>query len=350
MVHPMQTGFVEQLVQAHLLEHAKPLHQMYKVLHCLCQSLQLEVLHCQTQKLIMERLGNHIRIEEYKPGLCLTVSYWRDLLVPRGNQLGYCFSIQVDPHDANKPLTVLHMPDLTDGKNDQVIRGEEISLERILVHSIYLRTKTRLGELRDDLKSRLNLGDVEPTLHGSPAVLSIPILEYCLRSEQLLITVDTHTGVFLAQVYLYENNPFIQDIQTAINEDKSKLQWLVSQLRYWITKQRVHKTLQHLPATSYEQLPILFSRNKHPLKDLSAHKMYIRLHHESSAIIIIEFLEKAASPCEIDFRYYLLWVKPASIEDDPNDDTVAPNIPKVYMKCRRHGRVRRFPRHAFGHH
>ena len=33
-----------------------------------------------------------------------------------------------------------------------------------------------------------------------------------------------------------------------------------------MTKQRVHKTLQQLPATSHERLPILFDLNKHPLK------------------------------------------------------------------------------------
>ena len=115
-----------------------------------------------------------------------------------------------------------------------VIRSDQISLERILVHSIYVRTRQRLAELKEDLKTRLNLGDLEPTLHGSPAVLSIPILEYCLRSEQLLITVDTHTGVFLASVSLYEDNPHVQEIQAALNNGGDKtgnLERLVSQLR-----------------------------------------------------------------------------------------------------------------------
>merc|ERR1719376_320572 len=83
LMHPMQVGFVQQLLQAHLVEHARPLHQMYKVLHQLCQSLQLEVLYSQTQKLIEERLGAHVRIEEYRAGMCLTVSYWRDLMTRR---------------------------------------------------------------------------------------------------------------------------------------------------------------------------------------------------------------------------------------------------------------------------
>ena len=378
LVHPMQVGFIKQVVQSHLLEGPRPLHGLYRALHCLCQSLQLEVLYSQAQKLVADRLGDYIRIEEYKPGACLTISYWRELVlttvsdggtgagrasIQRFSQApnigaGFCFSVQVDQFDLNQPLTILHTPTLTTGKEaraaEQVIRGGLISLERILVHSIYIRTRARLADLRDDLQQRLGLGDVEPTLHGSPAVLSIPILQPCLRSEQLLISVDTHSGSFLAHVPQYENNPFINDIQSALNsaEDNTgnasanistqnnnatnrgrNLEWLVSQLRYWITKQRVHKTLQHLPATSYEQLPVLFDLANHPLKDTSQNRMYIRLHHQSNAVLITDCKEKETQPCEMDYRYHLLWVKPASIEDDPKDGSVTADIPKVYLKA-----------------
>jgi len=96
----------------------------------------------------------------------------------------------------------------------------------------------------------------------------------------------------------------------------------------------VHKTLQHLPATSYEQLPVLFDLANHPLKDISQNRMYIRLHHQSNAVLITDFKEKEGqSQCEMDYRYYLLWVKPASIEDDPRDDSVTADIPKVYLKA-----------------
>jgi mediator of RNA polymerase II transcription subunit 14 len=379
LVHRMQVGFIKQVVQSQLLEGLRPLHGLYIALHCLCQSLQLEVLYNQAQKLVAERLGDYIRIEEYKPGACLTVSYWRELVLTTvsdgssgagraaiqrfgqaqnaNNGAGFCFSVQVDQYDLNRPLTILHTPTLTTGKEaraaEQVIRGGLISLERILVHSIYIRTRARLADLRDDLQQRLGLGDVEPTLHGSPAVLSIPILQPCLRSEQLLISVDTHSGSFLAHVPQYENNPFINDIQVALNSSDDivgtsssinstniasnnrgrNLEWLVSQLRYWITKQRVHKTLQHLPATSYEQLPVLFDLANHPLKDTSQNRMYIRLHHQSNAVLITDCKEKDNQPCEMDYRYHLLWVKPASIEDDPKDGSVTADIPKVYLKA-----------------
>jgi len=99
---------------------------------------------------------------------------------------------------------------------------------------------------------------VEATLHGSPALLSVPILQPCLRSEQLVISVDTHSGVFLAHVPQYEGNPVATEIEQNLNEDKRKLEVLVSNLRAWITKQRIHKTLQQLPATAYEKLPLLY--------------------------------------------------------------------------------------------
>ena len=146
----------------------------------------------------------------------------------------------------------------------------------------------------------------------------------------------TIAGVFMVHVPQYEENPYVQDVQqclNGLNEDKSKLEALVSQLRFWMTKQRVHKTLQHLPATSHESLPILFDLNKHPLKDLSPNKMYIRLNRQPNAILIAEFHEKPVNKCEIDYLYFFLWVRPASIEDDPKDETVQADIPKVYLKA-----------------
>ena len=39
-----------------------------------------------------------------------------------------------------------------------------------------------------DLQEILKLGGVEASLHGSPTVLSVPILQPCLRSEQLMVS------------------------------------------------------------------------------------------------------------------------------------------------------------------
>ena len=112
--------------------------------------------------------------------------------------LGFRFSIQVDPHDPNRPLSILHMPPLSIKDlelTEKVIRSENLSMERLLVHSIYVRTRARLLDLKSDIQDRLLKGsDIEANLHGTPPVLSIPILQPCLRSELLLVTIDTHTG------------------------------------------------------------------------------------------------------------------------------------------------------------
>merc|ERR1711949_84275 len=60
---------------------------------------------------------------------------------------------------------------------------------------------------------------------------------------------------------------------------------------------------------------------------------YIKLHKQPSAVLVVEFAEKAGSECEIQYSYYFLLTKPCSIEDDPMDDTIVKDIPKVYMKA-----------------
>ena len=51
--------------------------------------------------------------------------------------LGFRFSIQVDPHDPNKSLSIIHMPPLNNKDlelTEKVIRSENLSMERLLVH------------------------------------------------------------------------------------------------------------------------------------------------------------------------------------------------------------------------
>ena len=313
------------------------MHDLYSTLHGLSQLLQLEVLFNQTTRLCAERLGEFIRVEEYILGRALTVSYWRELTARDPNvEQGHRLSVQVDSHDPAKPLVVVHTPSLTNKEAEiaeKSIHTEHLSVESLLVHTIYVRTRSRLTELKNDVQKRLGLGDVEATLHGSPAVLAIPILQPCLRAEQLLISVDTHTGIFLAHVPQYPNNPYSPQIQNCLNGDKLQLETQVSELRYWITARRIEKTLQQLPASPFEQLPLTYDLKTHPLSKMGRHKMYVRLHKQPSAILVVEFSEKSGKECEIEYNYYYLLTRPCSIEDDPEDETIVKEIPRVYMKA-----------------
>ncbi|XP_012256588.1 mediator of RNA polymerase II transcription subunit 14 isoform X2 [Athalia rosae] len=358
LVHPLQTRYVHQVVQSRLAETSQPLSEVYHILHHFCQSLQLEVLYSQTLRLIRDRLDDHIHVDEYTPGKCLSISYWRELTSkdPR-SELGYRLTVQVDQHDPARPLAVVHIPSLGSkvsfkpsqdsvSKNnqnitkcnipsiqeseiaDRAIRSDLLSMECLLVHTIYVRTRSRLLELKQELQSMLK--DVECTLAGSPAILSVPILQPCLRAELLLVTVDTHTGMLQCHVPQYEA-PLVPELTATLNGDHSRLPTLISELRYWITQRRCEKTLQHLPATPHERLPLLHHPD-HPMSKISRHRMFIQLHRHPNVILIVAFKEKESTQCEIDCSFYLAVVKHSSIEDDPHDDSIETEIPKMYLK------------------
>lgn len=339
LVHSMQVQYIHQLIQSRLVDNMHPLTEVYNCLHFFCQSLQLEVLYSQTLRLMRDRLDDHIHVDEYVPGKCLTVSYWRELTSkgkdaankdPR-SELGYKLTIQVDSHDPARPLAVVHVPSLGNKEceiADRAIRSELLSMERLLVHTIYVRTRNRLSDIKQELQGMLK--DVECTLQGSPAILSVAILRPCLRAENLLITVDTHTGMLQCHVPQHDP-PLISELQNSLNGDHARLPVHISELRYWITQRRCEKTLQHLPATAHERLPLLYHPD-HPLTKIGRHRIYVQLHRYPHVVLVIEFKEKESAPCEIDCSFYLVVVKNSSIEDNPDDDTVETEIPKVFLK------------------
>ncbi|XP_049856745.1 mediator of RNA polymerase II transcription subunit 14 [Schistocerca gregaria] len=332
LVHSLQIQYIHQLIQSRLVDNPQPLHEVYNCLHHFCQSLQLEVLYSQTLRLCRDRLDDHIHVDEYTPGKCLSISYWRELTCkdPR-SELGYRLTVQVDTHDPARPLTVVHLPSLGNKEYeiaDRAIRSDLLSMERLLVHTIYVRTRSRLSELKQELQTMLK--DVECPLQGSPAILAVPVLSPCLRAEQLLVTVDTHTGMLQCHVPQHDA-PLVPELQTALNNDHARLPALISELRFWITQRRCEKTLQHLPATPYERLPLLHHPD-HPMTKIGRHRMYVKLHRHPNVILVVAFKEKENCPCEIDCSFYLAVVKHASIEDDPHDDTIETELPKMYLK------------------
>lgn len=217
LVHPFQVKYIHELLQSRLRDCDNPLLEVYTVLHTFSQALQLEVLHSQAKRLCQERLGELIRVEECITGRSLTISYWKDLASRElKTDLGYRVTAQVfsshtpgSEHANGKPLQIVHNPPLSTKDSEvaeQSIRSDQLSLEKLLIHTIYMRSRSRLLELKQELQAKLGHQQSDCVVQGSPAVLHLPILSPCLRSEQLLITVDTRTGSFQAhipQVCLY---------------------------------------------------------------------------------------------------------------------------------------------------
>lgn len=327
LVHNLQVNYIHELIQRRLVNtnQQMALCEVYNCLHHFCQSLQLEVLYTQTLRLCRDRLDDHVHVEEYVIGSKLTVSYWRELSGSKDgsrSEMRYRVTIQADPCGS---LNVYHFPSTSLGTKETEPKVRErtelavkmLSMERLLVHTVYFRSIARLTDVQTEFKSFMK--DVDCNLQGTTAILTIPILNPCLRAEQIHITVDTHTGRYHCHIPKYLECPLINEMQAALNTDHSKLPDLVSELRYWITKRRCEKTLQHLPATAKERLPIITS-SAHPATRIGRHKMFIQLHRHFNVILVVGFKSKECNPNEMEYTFYLFYIKQVSIDENTSDD------------------------------
>lgn len=166
LVHTLQVNYIHQLIQARLVDNQSALAEVYNCLHYFCQSLQLEVLYTQTLRLMRDRLHDNVFVDDYVAGQRLQVSYWRELTSkdPK-SELGYKLTVQTDIADPARPLAILHVPSIGNKESlevaDRAVRSELLSMERLLVHTVYVRSLTRLSEIKTELQVVLKGGDCE---------------------------------------------------------------------------------------------------------------------------------------------------------------------------------------------
>ena len=286
-------------------------------MHYFCLSLQLEVLHTQIIRLCHERLGDSVRIEEYVSGVLLKLHYWREQTsILDGRR--FHLIIHVDGEDPCKPLQVSHSPEITVKEEgawiDPCIKSEFLSIEKLLIQTIHIRSRQKLSYLRDRFLKDLLAPGVECVLGGSPPLLQIPIVQPGSSSEHLVLTVDTHTGYVMTFVPQYEP-PMIAELQDIINslvveispQMEERLGSTVLNLRFWITLKRCKTTVQHLPVLAVETNPVITIPENHPLNNLSKFTLFVKLCKHAFYYVIIELrAEKPSDP--VEFKYYLLSV------------------------------------------
>ncbi|KAG1686097.1 Mediator of RNA polymerase II transcription subunit 14 [Nymphon striatum] len=318
LVHSLQTQYIEQLIQSRLIDNPTPLHDIYDCLHSFCQSLQLEVLHSQAYRLMNERLGDYIRIEEYNTGKNLTTSYWREMQSKECDNLGYRITIQVDRHNSFKPLQAIHLPPLNSEElldTEQAIRCDHLSIENLLVQTIFIRSKQKLTELKEFIDK--NLSVTEMSVSSSPAILHVPILKSD-SSEQLLISIDTHTGIFLVLVPKYDI-PIVNDIQNALNKNKNdgrtRFLELLKKLKFWMIYRRCEKTIHSLPAIAMDKLPLILP-DDHEINKLGPYKLFVKLRRHPNCYLVVDLIADCDDPDEVTQEFYLLTVKPTSFEEE----------------------------------
>ncbi|XP_030837871.1 mediator of RNA polymerase II transcription subunit 14 [Strongylocentrotus purpuratus] len=315
LVHPIQVMCIHQLVQSRLFGDDKPLVDMYNVIHTFCQSLQLEVLYSQVQRLISERWGEHVTIDKYTAGECLMMSYWRSqsLHASKKPEL-FKLTVSIDDDDVAKPLQVLHDPplDMVDAAHvNQAIRCDHLSVERLLVETVLVRSRLKLKGLQEELEK--DLPGCKCHVEGSPSLLYIPVVKPCSEDEQLMVSVDMQTGSYIPSI-AHCGSTLLDEIDQGLNHERSKLEPLIAKLRVLLYMRHCQYSVSMLPVTFLKELPLVTVSPEHPVNRLLPNYIYLRLTQHPQYYVVVDFaLGKGLG----DFlcRYHLMRCSSASYID-----------------------------------
>ncbi|XP_071839301.1 mediator of RNA polymerase II transcription subunit 14-like isoform X3 [Apostichopus japonicus] len=331
LVHPMQVTYIHQLVQSRLFDDGKPLWDMYTCLHTFCQSLQLEVLHSQAQRLVRERWGEHVTVEKYIPGQSLTLAYWRaQNLNSTKKQEHYKVVVCIDNSDAAKPLQIIHNPTL-DAENagricSTSIKCERLSIERLLVETILVRSRTKLGSL----KQKLEKIHVDATVGGTPPLLYIPLTASSEDADDdIRVSIDLQTGMLEPSV-AHCDDAMIDDIDISLTSDLSKLPNLLTKIRLTHCVEKCKTSIQTMPVSCSDSIPLIPLQPEHPLSKLSPTRLYVYLKKHSSYYVVVEFSPpRSEDVTKVTVRYHLLRVRPAHSFEISNLPQPAEGLPPI---------------------
>ncbi|XP_070537690.1 mediator of RNA polymerase II transcription subunit 14-like isoform X2 [Ptychodera flava] len=316
LVHSVQVNYIHQLIQSRLFDDDKQLLDLYNCLHSFCQSLQLEVLHSQAQRLIRERWGEHLMISKYTAGQNLTLDYWRaqNYHADKFKRETYTLTVCIDQHDSCKPLQVQHHPVMSSDESklaDQAIKCDQLSIEKLLVQTVQVRSKVKLQELKSVFET--DLSELIVYLDGKTPVLTIAVLQPCARSEMLCISLDLQTGT-LQPSLPYCEGALLEDLEQSLNTDLSHLDELIIKIRFRLGLERCYRTISSLPCHWTKKLPLLPVSEDHPLMKLSENKVYIQFTRYPNYYLLVE-LQQSGGHAELYYKYHLLFVRQATYQE-----------------------------------
>ncbi|KAI1285965.1 Mediator of RNA polymerase II transcription subunit 14 [Halotydeus destructor] len=327
LVNQYQKNYIRDLIQSRLIENNDPLIDAFNVLHSFCLSLQLEVLQAQSRRLIVERLGDFIKIEQYDPGRLLSLLYWRDPSLADSKHK--CkLTLEIDPAERNTPLQVKHNPCLGVPETlaaNEAMKSECLSIEKLLTHTTHERAKEKLQKLKAQL-DELRIG--ETLLSGCPPILEVAFISHCMQSEKLLVSIDMLTGAYFVHIPQFEDCPLVSqnNVQIAL-KDFTRIRNWIKDLRIWVLKERCRKTAEAIPIVVLESLPFATTKS-HAFLSSSTPKLFFQFSKHSSNFLMVTFEEKDGETCQ---KYYLLAGEHCAVDSLENQPSLEVELPKCFV-------------------
>ncbi|XP_005108274.1 mediator of RNA polymerase II transcription subunit 14 [Aplysia californica] len=331
LVHSMQVHYIHELAQSRLLHVDHPLHDLYKFLHSFCQSLQLEVLHSQAQRLMSDRLRDSIRIEEYSLSKSLSISYWRDQLKKDKHQDVYTIhklSVHVCEEDEGKPLQISHQPPMSPLESRKVglaIKSDHLSIEKLLMQTIEVRTHSKLKELAREIQKMV---DGKCDVCDMPVALHVSVLSPCMSAEVLRISIDVQTGSYMASVPCCDRSA-VQGIEECLNGEHRGLEKLLMKLKVHLVLLRCEKCVQLMVASCRPSLPLI-NVSEHALAKLASTRLYVKVPKQYGIYVVVEVREGEMRKVEVN--YYMLETTMCTA-DGAEDEIGEDNLVKAFMKA-----------------
>lgn len=326
LVQPNQVYRLQNYIQWCINDDSRPLVEAYNILHSFCLSLQLEVLHIQSVFLYRERLKEFICIEHYTPGSSICISFWKD----SEGKFIHKLIVQIDAHEPFKPLQVKHVPEIDSKLFSRHIQANILSIEKILYFTTQERSKMKLQVLQKLFEDRNENILCEST--DLPAILHVSVINSCMSSERLLISVDMLTGHFIAYISQYEDCPILSELEQSLNKNTNKLFTLINDLRIWITRERFRKTVEALPVTLMDSLPFPPNYN-HECLNLPGQKIFFQFSRHQDKCLMVIFDNDNAS--NIWMEFYLICIANVSMDNGQNNRLIGSfrqESPRHYME------------------
>lgn len=183
---------------------------------------------------------------------------------------------------------------------------KDLSIERLLSDTVQVRSFHKLYELKQLIVRHMKRDD--SYISDDQSCLVITLLEPCQSDENLFISIDPQTGIYVPVLNGAEEST-LMEVEKAVNEVPLNLLIWIPKFRTKLAKERCKMTVQNLPATCSENLS-LSNSEIHPINSLSKEVVYMRLTNFVDYYIVVELIENTVNPTKIRFRYHLLKVIP----------------------------------------